>query len=307
MAESVRGPVGAAATRERPVGLFVGLCTLDVIQLVDHVPGADEKLTAREQTVAAGGPAANAAATFAHLGGAATLLTAIGSHPLGVAVAADLGELGVTVVDLAADSVEPPAVSSVLVTASSGDRAVASTNAMGYRLTPPDDLDTLVAACHIVEFDGHHRELAVAAARAARAAGRRTVLDGGSWKAGTEKLLTSIDVAVCSADFHPPGTNTPTDTLRFLRDHGVGWSAVSRGGRPIVWAGPDSGGTVDVPAVRVADTLGAGDVLHGALTHRLALQGALTSRGFAEALRGAAAAASQACASFGTRAWMREG
>jgi sugar/nucleoside kinase (ribokinase family) len=297
----------------RPEGLFVGLCTLDVIQLVDHVPGSNEKLTAREQVVAAGGPAANAAATFAHLGGAATLLTAIGSHPLGVAVAADLDRLGVTVADLAADSVEPPAVSSILVTASSGDRAVASTNATGYRLTPPDDLDALVAACDIVEFDGHHMELALAAAHAARAAGRRTLLDGGSWKAGTEKLLPSIDVAVCSDDFHPPGTNTPTDTLRFLREHGVRWSAVSRGGHPIVWAGPDGGGTVDVPAVRVADTLGAGDVLHGALAHRLAVrdvrdaQGDLTRQGFVEALREASAVASRACAAFGTRAWMRGG
>ncbi|MFE7836050.1 PfkB family carbohydrate kinase [Streptomyces sp. NPDC057474] len=310
MAESGHGPVVAARGR-RPRGLFVGLCTLDVIQLVDHVPGADEKLTAREQVVAAGGPAANAAVTFAHLGGAATLLTSIGRHPLGSAVAADLERLGVTVVDLTADSVEPPAVSSVLVTASSGDRAVASTNATGYRLAPPNDLDALVAACDIVEFDGHHMELAVAAARAARAAGHRTVLDAGSWKAGTEKLLPSVDVAVCSNAFHPPGTNTPTstptDTLRFLRDHGAGWSAVSRGGQPIVWAGPDSGGTVDVPAVRVADTLGAGDVLHGALAHRLAMQDDLTSQGFVEALRGAAVVASRACASFGTRAWMRGG
>lgn len=305
----------AAGSRRRPRGLFVGLCTLDVIQLVDRVPGSNEKLTAHEQVVAAGGPAANAAVAFAHLGGAATLLTAIGCHPLGTAVVADLDRLGVTVVDLAADSVEPPAVSSVLVTASSGDRAVASTNATAYRLAPPDDLDTLVTDCDIVEFDGHHPELAVAAARAARAAGRRTVLDGGSWKAGTERLLAWIDVAVCSADFRPPATDiptaasasTPTDTLRFLRDHGVGWSAVSRGGQPIVWAGPDSGGTVAVPEVGVADTLGAGDVLHGALAHHLAVRDDLTSRGFAEALRGAASVASRACAAFGTRAWMRGG
>ncbi|WP_405961769.1 PfkB family carbohydrate kinase [Streptomyces sp. NBC_00024] len=309
MAETGHEPV--VVGRGAPRGLFVGLCTLDVIQLVDHAPGANEKLTAREQVVAAGGPAANAAVAFAHLGGAATLLTAIGRHPLGVAVAADLDRLGVTVVDLAADSVEPPAVSSVLVTASSGDRAVASTNAAGYRIDPPDDLDALVAACDIVELDGHHMELAVAAARAARAAGRRTVLDGGSWKAGTERLLSSIDVAVCSHDFLPPGTDTPTSTptgtLRFLRDHGVGWAAVSRGGQPLVWAGPASGGAVDVPVVRVADTLGAGDVLHGALTHGLAAQDDMTSQDFAEALRGAAVVAARACASFGTRAWMREG
>lgn len=289
----------------RPGGLFVGLGTLDVIQLVDRVPGPDEKLTAREQTVAAGGPAANAAVTFAHLGGAARLLTGIGTHPLGVAVTAELRELGVSVLDLAADSTQPPAVSSILVTASTGDRAVASTNASGYRLTPPPDLDTLVAACDIVELDGHHMELATATARLARATGRRTVLDGGSWKAGTERLLPSVDVAVCSDDFRPLGTNTPADVLRFLREHGVVWCAVSRGGRPIEWAGPEGGGSVDVPAVRVSDTLGAGDVLHGALTHHLAAPGHLTSYGFEEALRAAAGVASRACASFGTRAWLK--
>ena len=290
----------------RPTGLFVGLCTLDVIQLVDHAPGANEKLTARDQVVAAGGPAANAAVTFSYLGGAATLLTAIGAHALGVGVAADLNALGVTVSDLAADSTQPPAVSSVLVTASTGERAVASTNATAHRLAPPDDLDALVAACDVVEFDGHHMELAVAAARCARALGRKTLLDGGSWKSGTQDLLPLIDVAVCSADFHPPGTNTPTDTLRFLREHGVAWSAVSGGAEPIVWAGPGGEGTVEVPSVKVADTVGAGDVLHGALAYYL-VGSSLTSEGFDEALSEAAVVASRACASFGTRAWMRKG
>ncbi|WP_329242096.1 PfkB family carbohydrate kinase [Streptomyces sp. NBC_01478] len=293
--------------RGRPAGLFVGLCTLDVVQLVDHAPGPNEKLTARDQVIAAGGPAANAAVAFSHLGGTATLLTAIGRHPLGVGVAADLNALGVTVSDLAAGSTRPPAVSSVLVTASTGERAVASTNATAHRLAPPDDLDALVAACDLVEFDGHHMELAVAAARLARAAGRKTLFDGGSWKPGTEELLPLLDVAVCSADFHPPGTRTPADTLRFLREHGVLRSAVSRGAEPILWAGPDAEGVVEVPAVEVADTLGAGDVLHGALAHHLALQDRLTSTGFAEALRTAAAVASRASASFGTRAWLREG
>ncbi|MFJ5306699.1 PfkB family carbohydrate kinase [Streptomyces sp. NPDC088350] len=293
--------------RRRPEGLFVGLCTLDVIQLVDHAPGSNEKLTARDQVVAAGGPAANAAVAFSHLGGASRLLTAIGAHPLGVGVAADLDALGVKVTDLAADSADPPTVSSVLVSASTGERAVASTNATGHRLTPPGDLDALVAACDIVELDGHHMELAVSAARAARAVGRTTLFDGGSWKTGTEDLLPLIDVAVCSADFRPPGASTPADTLRFLREHGVSWSAVSGGADPIVWAGPGGEGAVDVPVVEVADTLGAGDVLHGVLAHHLATRSRLTSEGFAEALSEAAAAASRACVSFGTRAWMREG
>ncbi|MFJ3231061.1 PfkB family carbohydrate kinase [Streptomyces sp. NPDC086787] len=291
----------------RPRGLFVGLCTLDVIQLVDHVPGDDEKLTAAEQVIAAGGPAANAAAVFSHLGGAATLLTAVGSHPLGAAALSDLAGLGVAVSDLTEGSPEPPAVSTVLVTASSGARAVASTNAGRHRLAPPAGLDALVAACDIVELDGHHMDLAVATARAARAAGRPTLLDGGSWKHGVPELLPWVDVAVCSSDFHPPGARTPADTLLLLREHGVAWSAVTRGAGPVIWAGPDCGGTVDVPQVTVVDTLGAGDALHGALAHGLALRGAPSPGGFPDALREAAVVASRACASFGTRAWMRAG
>ena len=253
------------------------------------------------------GPAADAAVVFRHLGGAARLLTAIGSHPLGLGVLADLNRLGVTVSDLAAGSAEPPAVSSILVTAASGQRAVTSTNAVGHRLTPPGDLARSVAACDIVEFDGHHLELAVAAGHAARAVGRPTVFDGGSWKDGTQRLLPYVDVAVCSADFRPPGAAAPADTLRFLREHGVAWAAVSRGAEPLVWEGPGCGGTVDVPRTRVVDTLGAGDVLHGALTHDLAVRDPLTPDGFADALRGAATVASRACASFGTRAWLLGG
>ncbi|MFG2967865.1 PfkB family carbohydrate kinase [Streptomyces sp. NPDC048288] len=300
----------------RTEGLFVGLCTLDVIQLVDHVPGPDEKLTAREQVVAAGGPATGAAVAFGRLGGRPHLLTGIGSHPLALGIRADLDALGVRVTDLAAGRAEPPAVSSILVTASTGARAVASTNATGRRLRPPtdpddlndlNDLDELVASCDIAEFDGHHMELALAVAAAARTAGRPTVLDAGSWKDGTDRLLRSIDVAVCSADFHPPGTTTPAETLDFLRDHGVTWTAVTDGGAPIAWAGPGGGGLVHVPETRVVDTLGAGDVLHGALTHHLTAHATLDAPSFTDALARAAAVASRACASFGTRAWLTEG
>lgn len=297
----------------RTDGLFVGLCTLDVIQLVDHVPGPNEKLTARDQVVAAGGPATGAAVAFGRLGGRPHLLTGIGSHPLALGIRADLDALGVRVTDLAAGRADPPAVSSILVTASTGTRAVASTNAAGWRLHPPSDpdesreLDELVASCAIAEFDGHHMELAVAVAAAARTAGRPTVLDAGSWKDGTDRLLRSIDVAVCSADFRPPGTATPADTLEFLRDHGVTWTAVTDGGAPIAWAGPAGGGHIDVPEARVVDTLGAGDVLHGALTHHLAARAALDGPAFADALTRASAVASRACASFGTRAWLTEG
>lgn len=285
--------------------LFVGLCTLDVITLVDHVPAPNEKLTARTQTVAAGGPATGAAATFAHLGGEAVLLTAFGGHALAGAIDADLAALGVDVINLTADSPAPPAVSTILVTAATGDRAVASTNvASGTSVSPPGDLSVLVGDADVVLVDAHHPALAVPAARLARAAGVPTLLDAGSWRPATPTLLPYVDVAVCSADFHPPGTSTPAEVLAFLHDAGVRWTAVTQGPSPILR--PE--GQIPVPAVtHVVDTLGAGDVLHGALAHHLAahITPRLTPPAFDTALAFAADVASRSCGSFGTRAWMR--
>jgi sugar/nucleoside kinase (ribokinase family) len=287
----------------RPNAVFVGLCVLDVVQLVERVPTANEKLTALRQTVGAGGPAANAAMTCAHLGASATLVTSLGGHPLTAGIRADLDRAGVQVVDAAADGAEPPSVSSILLTRATGDRAVVSTNAAGHHVETPAELAGLVGRSPVVLVDGHLPTLAMAALALARRSGATTVLDGGSWKANTVEMLDLIDVAVCSADFHPPGTTTPTEALNHLIDHGVRWAAVTRGPDPVLWRSATGGGSVPVPAVTVVDTLGAGDVFHGAVTRRLATRGELTESAFVEALGFAARTAARACASFGPRAW----
>jgi sugar/nucleoside kinase (ribokinase family) len=290
---------------EVPAGLFVGLCVLDIIQLVDHVPRPDEKGTALRQTVAAGGPATNAAVTFSHLGGRSTLLTGVGDHPLAAGIRADLRDTGVRLVDLAKDHHGPPTVSTILVTARSGERAVVSKNAEGYDLDLPADWADPVSRSAVVHVDGHHPVPAEASVIAARRLGRPTLLDGGSWKPGTQTLLPYVDVAVCSSDFHPPGTTTPPEVLGFLRNAGVPWAAVTRGGEEIVWQGPAGRPrTVPVPDVEITDTLGAGDIFHGALAFELAQGGTLDPSGFPRALQRAASVAATACGSFGTRSWM---
>ncbi|MFT4109924.1 hypothetical protein, partial [Propionicimonas sp.] len=64
-----------------PTGLFVGLATLDVVHLVDRLPAPNEKAVARRTWLAAGGPAAVAAITFAALGGRSRFWTALGPAP----------------------------------------------------------------------------------------------------------------------------------------------------------------------------------------------------------------------------------
>lgn len=282
-----------------PRGLFAGLCTFDLIQLVERVPGANEKVTALDQVVSAGGPATNAAATFAHLGGEATLVTGVGNHPLAAGITGDLARLGVRVVDLAAGDAQPPAVSAVLVTVGTGTRSVVSRNAAGRHLDPPADLAALVADADVVVVDGHHPALARATLEAARHA--PAVLDGGSWKPHLPQLLPLVDVAVCAADLRPPGGGPAIDDLRA---RGVPWVAVTDGPRPVRWSGRSGYGEITVPPVDAVDTTGAGDVFHGAFAYAVAGAGDLDEARFTSALARAAAVAAASCRSFGTREWM---
>lgn len=88
-------------TTPGPRGVFAGLATLDVIHRVDAPPGPNQKITAAAQFVAAGGPAANAAVTFAALGGHAVLVTALGQGAIAQTITAELAAQGVEVHDIA--------------------------------------------------------------------------------------------------------------------------------------------------------------------------------------------------------------
>ena len=223
--------------------LFAGLTTLDVLHRLDHVPDPSLKVTSTDFTMAAGGPATNAAVTYAALcaasrvlsapvgeAGAAsgtplssadapTLLTALGEGPVAAFLAADLAAAGVRVVDATAPAASPasrePAVSSIIEHPSG--RMVASTNARldadAGRIA--GDLPERVGA---VLIDGHNPALAHVALTLgvpevdgedpfapleARPPHPR-ILDGGSWKDWLTPLLGFVDIAVVSEDFAPP-------------------------------------------------------------------------------------------------------
>ena len=301
---------GPAAT---PIGVFVGLATLDLVLGVEHVPAPDEKVEAASQLVAAGGPAANAAVAFAWAGGRPRLLTVLGAHPLAAAALRDLREHGVAVTDAAPGRGEPPAVAAILVTAGTGTRAVVShvdrAPAGGPAAVELPAVDELLDGARVVVADGHHAGLAAPLLGAARAAGIPTLLDAGTWRPSFTRLLPLADVVVASAAFRPPAAGPGwSGVLADLLGRGVAFAATTAGAAPIHWRDPrGNGGTIEIPPAAVVGTLGAGDVLHGVLAARLA-GAADADRGdpemLAEALAAAARVATAACGFPGTRAWL---
>lgn len=248
----------------RPRGVFVGLATLDVIHRIAAPPAVNQKITSSAQFVAAGGPAANAAVTFAALGGNAVLVTALGDEPVADLVRADLARHGVEVQDAAAGTVRPVPVSAVSVVETTGDRSVVSLDAVASEATPPTDLDDVLAGADVVLVDGHHPRIARAAAEVASRTGIRVVVDAGRWKPVMADLVPWASDMVCSADFRTPGADDAESTAASLIDDGVPTVVTTHGGDPIRWRVATESGSVDVPAVTAVDTLGAGDVFHGA-------------------------------------------
>jgi sugar/nucleoside kinase (ribokinase family) len=278
--------------------IFVGLSTIDVIYSVDKFPKANEKVAARSQEVFVGGPATNACIAYAHLGGKAVLVTAVGKHPLAAMVREETSRYGIQLIDLNAQFADLPAISSVMVNRS-GQRNVVSANANRVH-TPETVVDHHVLSnARMVMVDGHHMEACKAWAAEARVLGKPVVFDGGSWKDGTDLLLKSVTTAICSADFLPPGSKNSQQAVEYLRAHGVANVAITHGGEPIEFVSGMTEGTLRVPQVEVTDTTGAGDVLHGAYCYYATL-----GHGFVEALSEAAEIAAESCRHEGTRAWM---
>ncbi len=275
--------------------------TLDVVQRVERLPGPNEKVVAASADVAAGGPATNAAVTFAALGGRATLLTAVGASGVRPVVVDDLTQHHVAVLDAAAPEHPGPAISAVSVVAGTGDRSVVSRNAEQARIDVPADLPERVQDTGVVLVDGHLPDLAHAVVAMAASARIPVVLDGGSWKPAIADLLSLVDAAVCSADFTVPGCTGVAASAQNLLDAGVSFVAFTDGPRPVRWWTGQASGEVDVPSVTARDSLGAGDAFHGAFAYAIASRADPV-----EALRLAVDVAALRVQHVGPRTWLSD-
>ena len=291
----------ARVAPSHPSALFVGLAAVDVSYAVGELPRRNQKISVPEQLITAGGPATNAAATFAFLGGKAALVTAVGAHALASVIREDLSQFAIRLHDQAKGRREPPPVSSVMVHRATGERSVVSANAAAFSKVSAKVSSRWLAGVSIALVDGQYMPLCIAAARAAKLRGVPVVIDAGSWKPGMEKLLPLVDTAICSGDFRPPGCKSEADVFAYLAAREIRRIAVTRGQSSIRYSELDKRGAIRVRKVRCVDTLGAGDIFHGAYCFYAAQVDAT----FEAALRDAARVATFSCRYRGTRSWMR--
>ena len=206
--------------------VFSGLTTVDVIHRLDHAPDPTVKVTSTDFTLAAGGPATNAAVAYAALDAIAhdlmptaahplyapLLLTALGTGASSELLRADLQVAGLSILDAtdhAAGQSTPtesePAISSIIEHPEG--RMVASTNARVAVDTAAARslLDEALAPAHlppsssaadvaVVLIDGHNPALADLALRVGTASYTQSVDSDGDPFAALEDKPSHLRV-----------------------------------------------------------------------------------------------------------------
>ena len=277
--------------------LFAGRSTFDLGYACPEFPQENAKFSATHFWAGAGGCALNAAVAARALGSEVRLLTLLGAGPFAAAVREELAQYDVATDDFADPAAEVLPVSSIVVVPTNGSRTIVDQQP-SQKLSRLFDPAVLLEGVCMVLTDGFLPELAVPLCRAARERGIPVVLDGGSWKPWSAEIMPHVDIAVVSERFRPGGMDH-ADVIAALHRLGPSIVAISRGEGPLSWSDGTLCGEIEPPQVEAIDTLGAGDILHGALCHFLA-QGA----DFSAALALACGVAAESCAYYGTRGWI---
>lgn len=240
--------------------LFIGQSYIDVTFVTDMMPTGDEKTVARDYAVSFGGNAVTAAFCCAKLGLVPDLLTSVADDWLGRMFLDMAAKYGISVHHR---KVAESSLSFIMPKGT--QRAIVRCRDDEY-LHPFAPLN--LQGCRALHVDGHQPDAAIHYAKACRAAGILTSLDGGGLRANTDDLLGFIDVAVVAERLCEQMNLTPGEMLVYLKSRGCHVGGVTLGESGFLWY--DETGNdrflpaLDIPIERIVDTNGAGDIFHGA-------------------------------------------
>lgn len=267
--------------------LCVGHAVQDFVFTVPVLPDRGQKYRASRFESVGGGPAATAAVAIARLGGRSLLAARVGDDAAADMIAGELAAYGVDCRNLRRCPGSGSSVSAVIVDAR-GERMIV--NHLDPRL--PEDPSWLPSPADVdagaILADTRWPPGALAALEAARAAGLAAVLDadlpipadGSLLRAATHVAFAAV--ALCEHT----GLGDPVQALAHIAPALPGWCCVTVGGEGVYAWMRDEVRHFPAFEVPVADTLGAGDVWHGAFALALA-----EGRDEAGAVRFASAAA----------------
>ncbi len=251
--------------------LSVGTAVVDFVMTVDRLPTEGRKYRASEAAIVGGGCAANAAIAIARLQGGSLLAGHLGTDPVGDLIVGGLEAEGIDCGCVRRDPALQSSFSNIMVD-DAGERMIV--NYRDPRFTDSDagwlantfpDVDAVLA-------DTRWPAGAVVAMTVARERGIPGVVDAEApLGAGADCLPLASHVVFAAEGLRDfSGMADLTKGLEMASATLPGFVAVTDGANGVWWRDGAEAGHVPVEPVKVVDTLGAGDVWHGAFTLALA-------------------------------------
>ncbi len=277
--------------------LVVGVAVIDFVLLVDVFPRKAEKMRAKDAALVGGGCAANAAVAIARLGGTAMLAARLGRDDIGDLIVSGLSSEGVDCSLVRQLAEGRSSFSSVYVDAG-GERQIVNFRDERLSFDAGWLAESLPGHVDAVLADTRWPQGAAIAMKAARERGVPGILDAEATVQEAEEAVTlATHIAFSAAGVRAfAGINDPIEGLSHARTRTGAWVAFTDGAGGVRFFDGDRLCHMPAFAVKVIDSLGAGDVWHGAFALALA-----EGRGEAEAIRFANAVAAIKCTRFGGR------
>ena len=284
---------------KKPRILCIGMPVRDLTFHVQGLPKRGVKIGAERFEEIAGGNAFNAAVAISRLGG-------------GVAFCGPMGDAGETssryIFDKAAelgiamqDIVHMPGlvtpISTVMIDPG-GERTIITFRDPELWKVRLPEADRMLSDCDAILAESRCAAFCTGLCAEARRRGIPVVIDVDSAMSMREGLLTASSHLIFSSEALQATADIADDAaaLQKLAKVTPAFLAGTRGSQGTVWLDPNGGGLRQTAAfpVHTVDTLGAGDVFHGAFTLAITEKQDLRS-----ALRFASAAAALKCTRFG--------
>ncbi len=271
--------------------LITGLATLDLIFKMDSFPVKNEKYRAETAMFSGGGNAGNASVAVARLGANATIFSAVGCDEVGSLILGGLKRENVNTEFVLKLENWQSSFSSIIVDID-GDRQI-----VNYRKSLPESAVNSISNFPIYDAylsDSRWSEAAIITLSLARKYKKPGILDA-------EEPVSENSVGIAShVAFSKQGLRNFTNnddlmaSLEIIEKDFNSWACVTDGPNGVYFLEDGILHNLPAPRIKAVDTLGAGDVWHGAFAVCLA-----EGKSEREAIKFSNLAAAIKCTKFG--------
>ena len=280
----------------------IGVCTLDIISVVDHFPSGEEVQKSISSTIDGGGPIATALAAASKLGSKTVMMDSLGNDWLGVDIKEDLQNYGVDTNCIKVNHGSTSSFAQILVRKNDGARTIVYTPGNSPELSEAEISEELISRAKYAHINGRHFSACLKTCEIAKSCNTKISFDGGAhrYKERFRQIIPNVDLVIASKQFAFEYSNETSIEIaaEMFLNLGVETVVITDGIKGS-WLFNEEIFNYHQPAFinqNVIDTTGCGDSYHGAFLYSLC-----SGRNYKDAMVIASAVASINASSLGGR------